>query len=271
MSALHCMAAKRAYEIHLTEVDIGKAIADAQPELGRVKLTKLYEKIDSHHVTIKNLGDQVQSLEKQLQKTKDNSAKLSNCEELKYYQGRIDIPASNGEDNDEDPMRLPTIPEEIPQCIPLHPPTRLAHSMSKLTKNTGKSILEAGIPAIGGIRTSTKQNRVIADPPASITGVLPKPLGKVKAERWDQPALQVVSDWVMESDVHDSEMRWFYIEGRALQLHEWSLDHTVVIFHIDEYARSLPGLPKNFVARHNDPDWMMNVIQTFNVNPSEIP
>ncbi|KIJ46601.1 hypothetical protein M422DRAFT_249752 [Sphaerobolus stellatus SS14] len=68
-------------------------------------------------------------------------------------------------------------------------------------------------------------------------------LGKVRAERWDQPALQGMSDWIMETDIHDSEMCRLYIEDRALQPHLWSLDHTAVIFHIDEYARSLPGLP----------------------------
>ncbi|KIJ34115.1 hypothetical protein M422DRAFT_263763 [Sphaerobolus stellatus SS14] len=287
------MATKRAYEIRLAEVDIGKAVADAWPELGRyqddcyclledynalkesfqsvekkaddrrAKLTELYEKLDSHRAIIKNLGDQVQSLEEQLQETKDNSAELSNHEELEYYQGRVrytlhrkdvhwaekngyclsDIPASDSEDNDEDPTGLPTIPEEVPQYIPSHPPTKLARPMSKHTKNTGKGVPEAGIPAIGG--------------------VLPKPLGKVRAERWDQPALRAL-DWVMESDVHDSEMCRLYVEGRALQPHEWSPDHTAVIFHINEYVRSLPGLPRNLMACHDNPNWMMNVIQTFN-------
>ncbi|KIJ40889.1 hypothetical protein M422DRAFT_256072 [Sphaerobolus stellatus SS14] len=159
---------------------------------------------------------------------------------------------SDGEDDDEDLTGLPTIPEEIPQDIPLRSPTRLACPTSKITKNTGKSVHEAGIPAIGGIRTSTKQKRIIADPPVS-------------------PAFRGTSDWVMESDVHDSEMCRLYVEGRALQPHEWSLDHTAVIFRIDEYARSLPGLPKNLVAHHDEPNWMMNVIKAFNVNPSGIP
>ncbi|KIJ30406.1 hypothetical protein M422DRAFT_268058 [Sphaerobolus stellatus SS14] len=103
---------------------------------------------------------------------------------------------SDNEDDKEDPTGLPTIPEETPQYIPSCPPTRLAHPMSKITKNTGKDVPEAGIPAIG-------------------------------VERWDQPALQGASDWVMESSDHDSEMCQLYIEGRALQPHEWSPDHTV--------------------------------------------
>ncbi|KIJ37757.1 hypothetical protein M422DRAFT_259581 [Sphaerobolus stellatus SS14] len=283
-SASHCMAAKRAYEICLAEKDISKAVADTWPELGRYQddyycvledYNVLKESIQSakkkaEEATIKNLVNQIQSLEKQLQETMDNFAELPSCKELEYYQGKVqytlygkdahwatqngyrlsDIPVSDSEDDNEDLTGLPTLPEEIPQDIPSCPPTRLARSMSKTTKNTSKVVHEAGIPAIRGICASAKQKRIIADPPASITGVLPKPLGKVRAKQWDQPTLQGASDWVMESD---------------------SPDHTAVIFCINEYARSLLGLPKNLVARHDDPNWMMNVIQTFNVNPSGIP
>ncbi|KIJ26723.1 hypothetical protein M422DRAFT_272184 [Sphaerobolus stellatus SS14] len=199
------MATKQAYELCLT-VELGQyqddyyhlledynALKDSfrsvekKADDHRAKLTELYKKLNSHQPTIKNLGNQVQSLEKQLQETKDNSAELSNCEELEYYQGRVqytlygkdahwavkngyclgDIPASDSEDDDEDLMGVPTIPEEIPH---------------KHTKNTGKGVPKTGIPAIEGIRTSTKQNRVTTDPPTSITGVLPKPL----VGKWDQ-------------------------------------------------------------------------------------
>ncbi|KIJ53840.1 hypothetical protein M422DRAFT_242104 [Sphaerobolus stellatus SS14] len=43
------------------------------------------------------------------------------------------------------------------------------------------------------------------------------------------------------------------------------------MFRINEYVRSLPGLPRNLVARHDDPDWKTKVIQSFNVNPSGVP
>ncbi|KIJ25521.1 hypothetical protein M422DRAFT_273518 [Sphaerobolus stellatus SS14] len=274
-SALHCMAAKQTYEIHLAE------------DYNALKDSFRSVKKKADEPTIKNLSDQVQSLEKQLQETKDNSAELSNHkelilenkhlqEELEYYQGntpsmeKIDIPVSDDEDDNEDLTGLPTIPEEIPQDILSHPPTRLARPLSTTTKNAGKSIPEAGIPALGDICTSAKQKRIIADPLVSITGVLPKPLGKVRAERWDQPALRGASDWVMETDVHDSDICRLYIEGRALQPHEQTPDHTAVIFRTDEYARSLSGLPKDLVAHHDDPNWMENVIQTFNVNSSGI-
>ncbi|KIJ53548.1 hypothetical protein M422DRAFT_241783 [Sphaerobolus stellatus SS14] len=75
----------------------------------------------------------------------------------------------------------------------------------------------------------------------------------------------------MEHDIHDSEMCRLYIEGKALPPHERSPDHTVAMFHIDEYARSLPGLPRNLVTHHNDPDWMTEVILNFNANPSGVP
>ncbi|KIJ38359.1 hypothetical protein M422DRAFT_259012 [Sphaerobolus stellatus SS14] len=156
----------------------------------RAKMAELYDKLDSQRVTIQNLGDQVQSWEKQLQETKDNLAKLPTSEELilenKHLKKELDfIPASDGEDNDEDLADLPTLPEEIPQDIPSCPPTRLACPASKTTHNDSKVICEAGIPAIGGYRLPMKQKRIIADPPTSITGLLPKPLGKLRAERWD--------------------------------------------------------------------------------------
>ncbi|KIJ53767.1 hypothetical protein M422DRAFT_242018 [Sphaerobolus stellatus SS14] len=155
--------------------------------------------------------------------------------------------------------------------VPARPPTKLAHPVGKSNQNDARVVHEAGIPAIGGSHLPPTPRRIIADPPTSITGVLPRPLGKSRAERWDQPTLRGVSNWVMESDVHDSEMRRLYVEGKALQPHERSSDHTVVIFHIDEYAKSLPGLPRGLMIRPDDPDWMINVVQTFNANPSEIP
>ncbi|KIJ25021.1 hypothetical protein M422DRAFT_274096 [Sphaerobolus stellatus SS14] len=313
-SASHCMAAKRSYEIRLSEKDVSHAVAEAWPELEtvpsakkkaedrRAKMNELYEKFDTRRVTVKNLGNQVQSLESQLQKMKSNSDKLlkneelilkNKClqQELDYYVGRAryalygkdvdwatrngyrisDILVSDGEDDEEELGGLPTIPEEIPQYVLSCPPVKLARPGGKSSRNDSKVVHEAGIPAIGGSRLPPTPKRIIADPPASITGVLPRPLGKSWAEHWDQPTLRGASDWVMESNVHDSEMRRLYIEGRALQPHERSLDHTVVIFRIDEYAKSLPGLPRGLMVRPDDPDWMINVVQTFNVNPSGIP
>ncbi|KIJ26310.1 hypothetical protein M422DRAFT_272655 [Sphaerobolus stellatus SS14] len=276
------MAAKRSYEICLDEKDISHAVTEAWPELVRYQ-DDYYRLLEDYN----NLGDQVQSLEKQLQETKDNSAELSPNEdlilenkhlkqELEYYVGRArytlygkdlawaehngycitDIPASDGEDDDGDLAGLPTIPEDIPQNIPLVPPP--------------PTVL-ASIPAIGGSCLPPKQKRIVADPPASITEVLPKPLGKARAERWDQPALRGASEWIMEHDIHDSEMCRLYIEGKALQPHERSPDHTAAIFRINEYVRSLPGLPRNLVTRHDNPDWMTEVIQNFNANPSGVP
>ncbi|KIJ49066.1 hypothetical protein M422DRAFT_246876 [Sphaerobolus stellatus SS14] len=310
-SASHCMATKRSYEICLNEKEVTNTMTEAWPEMGhnalkenahsaktkaeerRIKINDLYEKLGTHRATIKNLDDQVQSLEAELQTTKGKSDDLPNHEELilenKHLQQELDyygkdtdwvirngyhlsdIPTFDGEDNDEDQSGLPTLPEEIPQDRPSQPPTRLAHPVGKSHQNAIKVFPEAGIPAIGSSHFPTTHKRIIADPPASITGVLPKPLGKARAERWDQPILRGTSDWVMESDVHDAEMCRLYVEGRALQPHLRSSDNTAVIFRIDEYARSLPGLPRNLVVRQNDPNWMINVIQTFNANPSGIP
>ncbi|KIJ25034.1 hypothetical protein M422DRAFT_274072 [Sphaerobolus stellatus SS14] len=287
-SASHCMAAKQSYEIRLSEKDISHAVAEAWPELVRVN--------------IQNLTDQVQSLEKELQEAKDNSAELSRNEdlilenkclkrELDYYVGRAryalhgkdaawaekngyrlsDILASEGEDDDEDPTGLPTIPEDIPQYIPVIPPNSRACITSQKPRNDSQVIHEAGIPAIGGYCLPPKQKRIVADPPASITGVLPKPLGKSRTERWDQPAFRGASEWLLEQDVHDAEMCKLYAEAKALPPHQRTLDHTVVMFRLDEYARSLPGLSRNLVTRHDDPDWMTDVIQSFNSNPSGVP
>ncbi|KIJ32218.1 hypothetical protein M422DRAFT_266022 [Sphaerobolus stellatus SS14] len=66
-------------------------------------------------------------------------------------------------------------------------------------------------------------------------------------------------------------MHRLYAEAKALPPHQWTPDHTAVMFRIDEYARSLPGLPRNLVARHDDPDWMTDIIQSFNSNPSGVP
>ncbi|KIJ55082.1 hypothetical protein M422DRAFT_239709, partial [Sphaerobolus stellatus SS14] len=315
-SASHCMAAKRSYEIHLAEKDVSHAVAEAWPELIRYQ-DDYYHLLEDHNVlkeslksakalaeelTIQNLTDQVQSLEKELQEAKDNSAKLSRNEdlilenkhlkrELDYYAGRArytlhgkdaawaekngyrlsDIPASNGEDDDEDPTGLPTIPEDIPQYIPVIPPNSCARITSKKSQNDSQVVREAGIPAIGGYHPSPKHKRLIADPPASITGVLPKPLGKSRAERWDQPAFRGASEWILEQDVHDAEMRRLYVEAKALPPHQRTPDHTAVMLRIDEYTQSLPGLPRSLVARHDDPDWMTDVIQSFNSNPSGVP
>ncbi|KIJ28730.1 hypothetical protein M422DRAFT_269938 [Sphaerobolus stellatus SS14] len=329
-SASHCMAAKRSYEIRLAEEDVSHAVAEAWPELvryrddyhrlledhnvlketlnsaealaeeRRAKTSHLYNRLDSQRVTIQNLTDQVQSLEKELQETKDNSAELSRNEdiilenkhlkrELDYYIGRAryalygkdaawaekngycisDIPASDDEDNDEDPTGLPTITEDIPQYIPVIPPSSRARITSKKSRNDSQVVHEAGIPAIGGYRPPPKQKRIVADPPASITGVLPKPLGKSRAERWDQPAFRGASEWILEQDVHDAEMRRLYAEAKALPPHQRTPDHTAVMFRLDEYARSLPGLPRNLVTRHDDPDWMTDVIQRLHVNVND--
>ncbi|KIJ40253.1 hypothetical protein M422DRAFT_256793 [Sphaerobolus stellatus SS14] len=61
-----------------------------------------------------------------------------------------DIPVSDSEADDKDLAGLPTLPEEIPQDIPSCPPTILACSASKTTKNAGNVIHEAGIPAVTG-------------------------------------------------------------------------------------------------------------------------
>ncbi|KIJ28931.1 hypothetical protein M422DRAFT_269713 [Sphaerobolus stellatus SS14] len=267
-SASHCMAAKRSYEIRLAEKDVSHAVAEAWPELVRV--------------TIQNLTDQVQSLEKELQEAKDNSAELSRNKdlilenkhlkrELEYYIGRTryalhgkdaawaekngyrlsDIPASDGEDDDEDPTGLPTIPEDIPQYIPVVLPNSRARIMSKKSRNDSQVVHEAGIPAIGGYRPSPKQKRIIADPPASITGVLPKPLGKSRAERWDQLAFRGASEWILEQDVHDVEMRRLYAEAKALPL--------------------INGLLTTQRSCSASTNWMTDVIQSFNSNPSGVP
>ncbi|KIJ24677.1 hypothetical protein M422DRAFT_274481 [Sphaerobolus stellatus SS14] len=331
-SASHCMATKQSYEIRLAEKDVSNAVAEAWPELvryqddyyhlledhnilkeslksaealaeeRRAKTSQLYNRFDSRRVTIQNLTDQVQSLEKELQEAKDNATELSCNEdlilenkrlkrELDYYVGRarytlhgkdaawaekngyrlFDIPASDGEDDDKDPTGLPTIPEDIPQYSPVVPPNSRARIMSKKSRNDPQVVREAGIPAIGGYHPSPKHKRIIANPPASITGVLPKPLGKSRAERWDQPAFRGASEWILEQDVHDAEMQRLYAEAKALPPHQRTPDHTAVMLRIDEYAQSLPGLPRNLVARHDDPDWMTDVIQSFNLNPSGVP
>ncbi|KIJ36579.1 hypothetical protein M422DRAFT_260922 [Sphaerobolus stellatus SS14] len=302
-SASHCMAAKWSYEIHLAEKDVSHTVAEAWPELVRyqddyyhlledhnilkgslksaealaeecrAKISQLYNRLDSRRVTIQNLNDQVQSLEKELQEAKGNSAELSCNEdrilknkrlkrELDYYVGRAqyalhgkdtawaekngyrlpNIPVSDGEDDDEDPTGLPTIPEDIPQYIPVIPPNSRACITSKKSRNDSQVICEAG--------------------------VLPKLLGKSRAEQWDQPAFRGASEWILEHDVHDAEMRRLYTEAKALPPHQQAPDHTAVMFCIDEYARSLPGLLRNLVARHDNPDWMTDVIQSFNSNPS---
>ncbi|KIJ35059.1 hypothetical protein M422DRAFT_262812 [Sphaerobolus stellatus SS14] len=311
-SALHCMAVKRSYEIRLAEKDISHAVTDAWPELVRyqddyyrlledynvlkesirsakakaeecrAKMTQTYNKLDSRQVTIQNLGDQLNYPPARTSSSKTSTSSRSLNTTLGGHPAwadrngyRItDIPTSDEEDDDEDLAGLPTIPEDIPQNIPLIPPTKHAHPVSKTIQNDSKVIHEAGIPAIGGSRLPPKQKRIVADPPTSIMGILPilpKPLGKARAERWDQPALRGASEWIMEHDIHDSEMRRLYIKGKALPPHERSPDHTAAMFHIDEYARSLPGLPRNLVTHHNDPDWMTEVIQNFNANPSGVP
>ncbi|KIJ37337.1 hypothetical protein M422DRAFT_260286 [Sphaerobolus stellatus SS14] len=300
-SASHCMAMKRSYEICLDEKEVTDTVAEAWPELVRYR-DDYYRLLEDHNVLKEkahsaetklrnNLEDQVRSLEAELQATKGKSDDLPNHEELTlenkhlqqeldYYVGRAqyalwgkdadwaicngyclsDIPVSDGEDDDEDQHGLPTLPEEIPQDVPSWPPTRIARPTSKPHRKDAKVVPEAGIPAIGSSRfpTPTKGSSLIPLPP----------LLEYYPSHW--PALRGVSDWVMESDIHDPEMRQLYVEGKALQPHLRSSDHKAVIFRIDEYARSLPGLPWNLVVRHDDPDWMINVVQTFNTIWNEV-
>ncbi|KIJ40443.1 hypothetical protein M422DRAFT_256690 [Sphaerobolus stellatus SS14] len=279
-SASHCMAAKMSYEIHLDEKDISHAVAEAWPELTRyqdnyyhllgdynVLKESLYDRLDSRRVTIQNLGNKVQSLEKVLQEVKDNSAELSPNEdlilknkhlkqELEYYIGRVryalygkdpawaerngycitDIPASDGEDDDGDLAGLPTIPEDIPQNIHWFPPPTVLAQQARLSGTTLRLFMKQ-VSLLLRLSSPTKTKKDRHRSPVSITGVLPRPLGKARAEQWDQPALRGASEWIMEHGIHDSEMRRLYIE----------------------------------VARHNDPDWMTEVIQSFNANPSGVP
>ncbi|KIJ46732.1 hypothetical protein M422DRAFT_249900 [Sphaerobolus stellatus SS14] len=265
--------------------------AEKKAEDRRAKINELYEKLGTHQATIKSLGNQVQSLEEQLQGIKGNSDELPNHEELllankhlqqelDYYVGRAryalygkdanwvtrngyrisDIPVSDGEDDDEDLAGLPTVPEEIPQVTPAHPSAKLAHPVGKLTRTTLRSFMKQASLLLETLASSLHQKE-------SLLILLP-PLLEYYPSHW--PALRGASNWVMESDVHDSEMHRLYVEGKALQPHERSPDHTAVIFRIDEYTRSLPGLLRNLVVHHDDPNWMINVIQTFNVDPSGI-
>ncbi|KIJ33784.1 hypothetical protein M422DRAFT_264245 [Sphaerobolus stellatus SS14] len=300
-SASHCMAAKRSYEIRLAEKDVSHTVAEAWPELVRYQ-DDYYRLLEDHNILKESLKsaealaeehraktsqlyDQLDS-QRELQEAKDNSAELSRNEdlilenkclkrELDYYVGRAqyalhvkdadwaekngyrlsDIPASDGEDDEEDSNGLPTIPEEIPQYIPTIPPNCCARTTSKTTRKDPKVVREAGIPAIGGHCPPVKQKRIIVDPLASITRL---------AFRGD-------SEWILEQDIHDTEMRRLYAEAKELPPHQQSPDHTAVMFRIDEYARSLPGLPRNLVTHHDDPDWMTDVIQSFNSNPSGVP
>ncbi|KIJ40502.1 hypothetical protein M422DRAFT_256463 [Sphaerobolus stellatus SS14] len=262
--ASHCMAAKRSYKIFLAEEDVSQTVAEAWPELVRyqddyyclledynalkettqsateecrAKINKLYEKLNTCRATIKNLDDQVQSLETQLQEIKGNSDKLPKKARYALYRKEAnwathngycisDIPVSDSKDDDEDLGGLPTIAEGIPQDVPSCPPTKLAHPVGKSNWNDSKVVHEAGIPAIGGSCLPLTQKGSLL--------ILPPPSLEYYPGHW--PTLRGVSDWVMESDVHDSEMHRLYIEGRALQPHEQSSDHTAVIFHIDKRA-----------------------------------
>ncbi|KIJ39162.1 hypothetical protein M422DRAFT_258049 [Sphaerobolus stellatus SS14] len=255
-SASHCMATKWSYEIQLAEKDVSHAVAEAWPELVRYQ--------DNYYHLLKDYN-----ILKESAKSAEAQAKESWAVKNGYCLSNI--PASDGEDDEEDPTGLPTIPEEIPQYIPTIPPNHRAHTMSKPIRNDSKVVQEAGIPAIGGYYPPAKQKKIIADPPASITGVPPKPLGKSRAEQWDQPAFRGASEWILEQNIHDAEIHRLYTEAKALQPHERSPDHTAVMFHTDEYARSLPGLPRNLVAHHDDPNWVTEVIQNFNLNPSGVP
>ncbi|KIJ35177.1 hypothetical protein M422DRAFT_262554 [Sphaerobolus stellatus SS14] len=120
----------------------------------------------------------------ELARFQDNSAKellfenMDLKEELSYYVGRALL---DGEDKEEI-KNLPIQPEVIPQNVPIWPPSKPACPVGNKIKNNYRFIPEAGIPAIRGpYLPSTSQRTIIADPPTSITGVLPKPLGKVKA------------------------------------------------------------------------------------------
>ncbi|KIJ46985.1 hypothetical protein M422DRAFT_249266 [Sphaerobolus stellatus SS14] len=199
--------------------------AEKKAEDRRAKMNELYKKLDTHQVTVKNLGEQVQSLEAQLQELKSNSGGLPKNkelvlenkhlqQELDYYVGRAqyalyekdadwatcngyrlgNIPVSDSKEDDEDHGGLPTLPEEVPQDVPVRPAAKLAHPMGKLHWNESKVVHIAGIPAIGGSRLPPAPKRIIADPPTAITGVLPRPLGKAQAEHWDQPTLRGASD-----------------------------------------------------------------------------
>ncbi|KIJ40429.1 hypothetical protein M422DRAFT_256669 [Sphaerobolus stellatus SS14] len=267
------MAAKRSYEICLTEKDVSHTVAEAWPEL--VRYQDDYYHLLEHHNLLKDLLKSAEALAEERVAVQNLIDQVQSLEELDYYVGRAryalqgkdaawaekngyclsDIPVFDGEDDDEDPTGLPTIPEDIPQYIPVSPPNSCARIMSKKSQNNSQVIREAGIPAIGGYHPSPKQKRIIADPPASITGL----------------AFRGASEWILEQDIHDAEMHRLYAEAKALPPHQQTPDHMAVMFHINGYAQSLPGLPRNLVAHHDDPDWMTDIIQSFNSNPSGFP
>ena len=77
----------------------------------------------------------------------------------------------------------------------------------------------AGIPIVGGSHIQQRPKRLVADPPTSIMGTLPKPLGKSRAKPWDQPMLRGASEWILDHDVHELEMKCLYAEAKTLAPH----------------------------------------------------
>ncbi|KIJ53427.1 hypothetical protein M422DRAFT_242587 [Sphaerobolus stellatus SS14] len=162
--ASHCMATKRSYEIRLAEKDVSHAVAEAWPELVRYQ-DDYYCLLEDYNVLKESVKARYTLYGKDSAWAEQNGYHIS------------DIPASDGKDDNGDLTGLSTIPEDIPQNVPVVPPTNCARPASKHFRNDSKVIHEAGIPAIGGYHLPPKQKRIVTNPPASITGVLPKPLG----------------------------------------------------------------------------------------------
>ncbi|KIJ38044.1 hypothetical protein M422DRAFT_259449 [Sphaerobolus stellatus SS14] len=182
-SASHCMATKRSYEICLSEKDVSHTVAEAWPELVRYQddyyrlledYNALKEKIQSAEKKAEDCRAKMNELYEKLNTHRSNPVGLPKHEELvlenkhlqqelDYYVGRAqyalygkdadwaicngyrlgDIPDSDSKDDDEDHGGLPMLPEEIPQDVPVRPPTKLAH---KSHQNESKVVHEAGIP-----------------------------------------------------------------------------------------------------------------------------
>ncbi|KIJ47820.1 hypothetical protein M422DRAFT_248394 [Sphaerobolus stellatus SS14] len=171
---------------HKMEKDISNAVADAWPELARHQ--------DNYYCLLEDHNVLKESLQLAKKKAEECRAKKGLTLADKEWICVSDVPMLDGEDNEDDN-------EED-----------MVNSLSYL-----RVIPEAGVPAIGGSHLPYEtQKKVYADPPTSITGVLPKPLGKVKAECWDQPALRGASEWILDHSVQDSKIRQLYREGKTL-------------------------------------------------------
>jgi len=130
-------------------------------------------------------------------------------------------------------------------------------------RKKGDNVLRC--PEIVPLPKRNIDTRPVASRPTSITGVLPRPLGKTAAK----PAIQA-QQWFDECDVDDLWLDALYQEARAISRRERNLAQRVAFTHVTGNLHKI-AKPDIFPMEDNLPDDIRHWIAYWSRNPFGIP